>query len=122
VGELTGQKFDEYQGFGWAKAVHPEDQLRSVEEWNRCVRYHLPFLWEHRVRRRDGVYRTFAVPRCACARRDTVREWVGIHTDVTEQRANESALRAAAERGAVLSRLNTVLRSSFDPDESSMHR
>ncbi|MDP8920669.1 MAG: PAS domain S-box protein, partial [Pseudomonadota bacterium] len=35
---LTGQTRDEYQGFGWAKAVHPDDAEASVAAWNEAVR------------------------------------------------------------------------------------
>lgn len=115
---FTGQSFEEYRGFGWSLAVHPEDRQPTVDEWNRCVRERIPFLCEHRVKRHDGVYRTFSIRAVPVFDGDgTIREWVGIHTDVTEQRQNEAALREAAERGVVLNRLNTVLRSSFDPDD-----
>ena len=29
---LTGQRFDEYQGYGWAAAVHPEDPASDPRE------------------------------------------------------------------------------------------
>jgi signal transduction histidine kinase len=51
------------------------------------------FVFEHRVRRRDGVWRQFAIRAIpALNEGGTIREWVGVHTDVTEQREAEAAL------------------------------
>lgn len=87
---LTGQTSEEYQGFGWADAVHPDDRQPTVEEWDRCVRECATFDWEHRVRRRDGVYRTFSIRAVPVRDPDgSLREWVGVHTDVTERRERE---------------------------------
>ena len=35
---LTGQSYEEYQGYGWAKAVHPDDAQATVDAWNEAVR------------------------------------------------------------------------------------
>lgn len=93
-GGLTGQTEEEYQGYGWAKAVHPEDAQPTVDAWSQAVAARKPFLFEHRVRRRDGVYRTFAIRAVAMLEEDgSIREWVGIHSDVTEQKQAEEISR-----------------------------
>ncbi|KQO83946.1 PAS domain-containing protein [Rhizobium sp. Leaf262] len=90
---LTGQTLEEYQGYGWAEAVHPDDQAGSLESWNEAVAAKSTYVWEHRVRRHDGVYRTFAIRSVPILdARGEIIEWVGVHTDITEQRAAESAL------------------------------
>ncbi|CAH2605918.1 Histidine kinase (plasmid) [Rhodovastum atsumiense] len=90
---LTGQSLEEYQGYGWAKAVHPEDAQPTVDAWNASVAERRTFVFEHRVRRHDGVWRRFAIRAIPALREDgTIREWVGVHTDVTEQREAEAAL------------------------------
>jgi len=101
---FTGQTEAEYQGFGWAEAVHPEDAQPTVDAWNLAVAARRSFLFEHRVRRHDGVYRTFAIRAVAILNEDgTIREWVGIHTDVTERRAMEAAREALlAQQGVFL--------------------
>ncbi len=103
-GGFTGQAEAEYQGYGWAKAVHPEDAQPTVDAWNQAVAARKTFLFEHRVRRQDGVYRTFAVRAVAILHDDsTIREWVGIHTDVTERRAMEATREALlAQQGVFL--------------------
>ena len=36
-GGFTGQSYDDYQGYGWAKAVHPEDAQPTIDAWNEAV-------------------------------------------------------------------------------------
>ncbi|WP_176556386.1 hybrid sensor histidine kinase/response regulator [Rubellimicrobium rubrum] len=95
---LTGQSFDEYQGYGWTSAVHPDDVEPTVEAWRVAVAAQRPFGIEHRVRRQDGAWRLFAL-RALPARDDTgeVREWVGVHTDISNRRAREAELRELNE-------------------------
>ena len=91
---LTGQTREEYQGFGWAKAVHPDDAQASIDGWNEAVRERRTFVLEHRVRRRDGEWRRFsirAIP--AFDANGQIREWVGVHTDITDLRDREDELR-----------------------------
>ncbi|MEH3103486.1 MAG: PAS domain-containing protein [Sphingomonas phyllosphaerae] len=96
---LTGQTPEQYQGYGWADAVHPDDAQASVTAWRKAVESKSTFVFEHRVRRHCGTWRTFAVravPRIDA--RGEVAEWVGVHTDITHQRAAEAALRDHAEQ------------------------
>ncbi|GJD56520.1 Aerobic respiration control sensor protein ArcB [Methylobacterium dankookense] len=95
---ITGQSFAEYQDFGWADAVHPDDRQPSVDAWNAAVAGRRTFVHEHRVRSKDGAWRTYAiraVPVLDGA--GAIREWVGVHTDITEQREAEAELRESNE-------------------------
>jgi len=95
---LTGQSRDEYQGFGWAAAVHPEDAQPTIDAWNAAVAERRTFVFEHRVRRVDGVWRPFSVRAIPTLDADgAVIEWVGVHTDISEQRAAEQQLRELNE-------------------------
>ncbi len=94
---LTGQTAEEYQGFGWADAVHPDDRQGSVDSWNNAVAEKSTYIWEHRVRRHDGVYRTFAIRGVPIFDKNgAIAEWVGVHTDITEQRQAEDTLKEHA--------------------------
>ena len=91
---LTGQSIEEYRGYGWAKAVHPEDSQPTLDAWTRAVERRETFIFEHRVRRQDGEWRMCSIR--AVPVTDTsgkIVEWVGVHTDITEERAAEVALR-----------------------------
>jgi PAS domain S-box-containing protein len=90
----TGQTFDEYRGRGWLAAVHPDDRVSTVEVWARAVFATVPYELEHRLRRHDGQYRYFSVRAVPVVGDDGgVREWVGIHTDITERKRTEQTLR-----------------------------
>ncbi len=90
---LTGQSFHEYQGYGWSRAVHPEDAEPTIEAWKAAVEAQKTFIFEHRVRRQDGEWRLFAVRAVPVLDGlGNIREWVGVHTDITDQRAAEHAL------------------------------
>lgn len=95
---LTGQGFDDYQDYGWADAVHPDDRAGTVQAWRRALAAQSTLEWEHRLRCADGEYRIFAV-RAVPTLDDQGRiiEWVGVHADITEQRLTEAQLQAQAE-------------------------
>ncbi len=96
---LTGQTFDQYQGFGWANAVHPDDAAPTVQAWNAAVARGGPFNFEHRVRRHDGAWRDFSIRAVAVLEADgSIREWIGVHTDITERKRAEERLRESESR------------------------
>ncbi len=85
---FTGQSLAEYQGYGWTAAVHPDDAQPTVEAWHEAVRNKEMFVFEHHVRRHDGVWRLFSIRALPVLNEDgSIREWVGVHRDITERRA-----------------------------------
>ena len=94
---LTGQSFDEYQNYGWTDAVHPDDREASITTWQEAVATRTMFVHEHRVRRNCGTWRNFAIRALPITNSaGEIEEWVGVHTDITHQRAAEAALREHA--------------------------
>ena len=95
---ITGQTRPEYENFGWANAVHPDDAGRSIKEWEETVREKRTFISEHRLRSKDGGWRHYAIRAVPIFdEKGSVREWVGVHTDITEQRDAEARLRESNE-------------------------
>ena len=95
---LTGQDATAYSGYGWADAVHPDDADATIAAWKAAVAARSVFIFEHRVRRHDGAWRNCLIR--ALPIKDAtgeIVEWVGVHTDITEQRAAEQTLRDQAE-------------------------
>jgi PAS domain S-box-containing protein len=94
--EFTGQTFEQLKGWGWLNAVHPDDRPNTARVWSEAVASRTLYQVDHRLRRHDGTYRHMqvrAVPildECG-----SIREWVGVHTDVTTQKEAEQALREA---------------------------
>ena len=81
----TGMSLEEMTD-NWIQAVHPEDRDRTIQAWTRAVETKSLYEIEHRLRAADGSYRHFwvrAVPVLAAG--DSVREWVGTHTDISDR-------------------------------------
>jgi PAS domain S-box-containing protein len=55
----TGQSYEEVKGWGWSKALHPEDIERTTLVWKKAIKNKSNYEIEYRLRRRDGVYRHF---------------------------------------------------------------
>ncbi|MCW3098260.1 MAG: signal transduction histidine kinase [Chthonomonadaceae bacterium] len=96
---FTGQSYAEYQGYGWAAAVHPDDAQPTIIAWNEAVAARKMFVFEHRLRRHDGVWRVFSIRGVPVLNAEgNIREWVGVHTDITERRESEIEIEALNAR------------------------
>ncbi len=103
---FTGQRFEEYQGYGWAEALHPDDRAYTIERWQQAVASRSLFEVEHRVRRHDGEYCHCLVRAVPVLNADgSIREWVGIHTDISEEKRLLAAERKARELAEAANRL-----------------
>ena len=88
---LTGQTLAEYQGFGWSRAVHPEDAPSTIEAWNSAVAARGLVEFEHRVRRHDGLWRHFSVRAAPIFDTENqIVKWVGVHSDISAQKEAEA--------------------------------
>src|SRR5271165_5657932 len=91
---FTGQTREGVAGFGWAEAIHPDDRDFTIERWQESIATGRTFEIEHRLRRWDGVYRDMLVRSVPVRDAEgSVREWIGVHTDITERKQLENALR-----------------------------
>jgi PAS domain S-box-containing protein len=95
---FTGQTFEQLRGWGWLNAVHPEDRDNTARVWLSAWKQRTIYQVEHRLHRADGEYRHMSVRAVPILERGgAVREWAGVHTDVTEQKlAEEAQARLAA--------------------------
>jgi PAS domain S-box-containing protein len=107
---FTGQSYEEYQGWGWLNAIHPEDQLMTARLWKEALANRSLYEIEYRVRRYDGEYRYLngrAVPIIEAD--GTIREWVGVNTDITESKQVQAARdQALAQAEAARNQLQAV--------------
>jgi PAS domain S-box-containing protein len=90
---LTGQTFKEYRGLGWTNYVHPDDIDQYLATLYRSITSAVPLNAEHRLKNKEGEYRNYSVRASPVKNTDgTIREWVGVHTDITEIRMNEARI------------------------------
>jgi PAS domain S-box-containing protein len=113
--DYTGTTLDQVQGWGWQNLVHPDHAERVVGKIRRC--FETGERWEDTfpLRGHAGDYRWFlsrAFPVGDPAGR--VARWFGTHTDITDQRAAEEALREAdRHKTEFLAWLSHELRNPF---------
>ena len=99
---FTGQSSTEATWGGWFDAIHPDDREEAIRAWRDAVAGRRPLAAEHRLRRRDGEYRSMevrAVP--VLDDQGRIREWVGAHTDITDRVHAEEQLSQAQRLQAV---------------------
>lgn len=108
--QFTGQSVDEMRGWGWSKALHPDDLEITLAVWRKAVEEKQGYDTEYRLRRHDGVYRYFLARSVPVLQDDgSVREWVGTCIDITERRKQEEELRKLNRTLRALSRSNEAL-------------
>jgi PAS domain S-box-containing protein len=123
---FTGQGEEEVKGWGWSKALHPDDFEHTTRLWRNAVATKSNYEAEYRIRRYDGEYRHFLARGIPVFKADgNILEWVGTCIDITERKRAEEALKRNAlelrqlnetldqrvrERTAELSKANESLR------------
>ena len=101
---FTGQDPADYEGDGWLDAVHRDDRAATREAWRAAVSRNDLYAVEMRIRRADGAWRTMLARAVPLLRTGTAREWVGTHTDITEERQAQEQLRLAKDAAELANR------------------
>jgi PAS domain S-box-containing protein len=104
---FTGQSSSQIEQQGWREAIHPADLAHVTQLWQRAAADRATYETECRLRRHDGVYRTFLLRGVPVLGADgQIREWVGCCTDITERKQAEAEAAARArESEAVIESL-----------------
>jgi len=94
LSEYVGASVDNLWDTGWLDAIHPDDRAIALDTWTRCVATGTPLENQYRLRRADGVYRWFHVPRQLGHTSDGQPTlWYGLLVDIEERKSAEQALR-----------------------------
>lgn len=106
---------------GWGKVVHPDDLDWASERWVQALASGQVYENEFRIRRHDGVYRTFMVrAEPVYDEQGRILRWVGSNTDIEDLRRqsaelarfNETLEEQVAERTSALMQAEEALRQS----------
>jgi PAS domain S-box-containing protein len=96
---FTGQTYEEVKGWGWSKALHPDDLERTTRIWEEATRTKSKYEAEYRLRRHDGAYRYFMARGVPVFNEDGgIREWVGTCIDITERKKADQVLKESEEK------------------------
>jgi PAS domain S-box-containing protein len=97
---FTGQTHEEYLGFGWLKAIHPDDRAHATADWQAAVDSKKSYQTEYRIwHTASGTYRnTLARGVPLFDDEGSIREWVGMNIDITDLRQAEARQRESEER------------------------
>jgi PAS domain S-box-containing protein len=105
----TNRRYTDYTGIPdakllgsmWRELVHPDDLEHTDRLWAHCTATGEPYLNEYRIRRHDGVYRSFLV-RGVPVRNAAgeIERWLGSATDIHDQKLAEEAVRRTEKLAA----------------------
>ena len=91
--DLVGKTLEEVRPRGWLDRLPPEDLKPTLDAWRECVRTGGEWSWEHRVKGKDGVYRTIlSLGRPVRDDNGRISSWVGFNLDISERKQAEEAL------------------------------
>lgn len=115
VYDYTGLTPEQIFTEGWLQIVHPNDREENVQSWMDAIATGKDFLFEHRFRRRGGVYRwqlSRAIPQKDIS--GTIQMWVGTSTDIEDQKMSTQKLeKQVQERTMLLLESNEKLEESI---------
>jgi len=101
--KYTGQSSEEIQGWGWSKAIHPDDVEHTIRALKGAINTKSKYEVEYRMRRFDGVYRNFLARSAPVFNDDgSIMEWVGTCIDITERRQMQQKIEEFASHIAEL--------------------
>jgi diguanylate cyclase (GGDEF)-like protein/PAS domain S-box-containing protein len=107
---ITGQTFREYEGLGWVSAIHPEEQESFLSKARYSLKTGEPFDTEVRVINPEHKWRPYTVKAIPVRNADrTVREWVGVHSDITDKLLQDSRLLHLSSHDALTNLPNRTL-------------
>lgn len=84
----TGQSYDDWKGYGWVTAIHPDDRVATMRKWRDSVHDRQSVEAQYRLRRWDGAYRwmqVYAVP--LCDDNGSIVRWLGMNIDIHDSEA-----------------------------------
>ncbi len=97
--DFTGRPLDAVLGQRRARVLHPDDEERSREAYEKAFERREAFQMEHRLRRHDGEYRwvmTAGVPQYSAD--GSFVGYIGTGVDITDRKLAEEALSTVSQR------------------------
>lgn len=95
----TGQTVEQWLGYGWLNAIHPDDRAFAERQWREAMAVRGVVNAEFRLRSPDGGWRWTNV-RAAPTRDEAgaIQKWVGMNVDIDARKRAEAALHESEEK------------------------
>ena len=92
--EIAGISSQEAMGFGWTRAIHPEDSSYVFAQWSQFVHNPIEFRIECRMLRQDGAI-TWVMVQAVTQTGDNgeIKGFVGALADISDRKQMEEALK-----------------------------
>ena len=96
---FTGQTLQEWLGYGWLDAIHPDDRVDAERQWQEATAAHGLVNAEFRLRAPDGGWRWTNVRAAPVLdEKGGIAKWAGMNIDITlRKQAEEHAQLLMAE-------------------------
>ena len=95
----TGQTQEQWLGYGWLDAIHPEDRVYAERQWRDAMVSRTPVDAEFRVSGADGGWRWTNVRAAPLLdEQGAIAKWVGINIDINRSKHAEAAMLNNEER------------------------
>jgi PAS domain S-box-containing protein len=107
--DYTGLSREEWLGWGWKTATHPDDLDRSLEKWRAALAAGEPIEQQARYRLANGEYRWFLGRNVPLRdEQGNIVKWYGTLVDVQDRKRAEDELRRSEALLAEAQRLTRV--------------
>ncbi|MBO0350462.1 PAS domain S-box protein [Phormidium pseudopriestleyi FRX01] len=96
--EIAGMSPQEAMGYGWTRAIHPDDSSFVFAQWSQFVKKPIEFRIECRMLRKDGEVAWVVVQAVIqTGERGEITGFVGALADISDRQQIEEALKQANE-------------------------
>ena len=117
----TGQILEEYLGFGWLDAIHPDDRAHAERQWREALAARRLVDAEFRLRAPGGDWRWTNVRAAPLLDgKGQVEKWVGMNIDIDARKRAEAALLESEARFRALATVGSSTVYRLSPDWHEM--
>lgn len=118
----TGQTVEDWLGYGWLDAIHPDDRAYAEKQWREASAAHRPVDAEFRLRAPDGGWRWTNVRAAPVLDAEgSLVKWVGMKINIDACKGAEAAMLKSEARFRVLATVGSSSVYRMSPDWSEMH-
>lgn len=93
--QFTGQQWEQYKGFGWLEAIHPDDREKLKRKWKETKNNQTILKLESRLLSAEGHYRHILLHGVPIVSEDgKLQELIGTISDIDDQKKAEEVLKS----------------------------